>query len=131
MWLSLEGKQSCFDTVSQVKDSNGQPYACSYWANAPQNKEEACSAHGCTPFSDQCLNKYDATTPYGLPGPVAVSNLAQWDSVLQTAGTDEFTFHTKVSVVCVLVASACVLIWVADWLCLSVHASIDPVGDER
>ncbi len=84
LWQSADGKQGCYDSASQVVDTNGLPYTCAHWAlPGILNPEEACSAHSCMPFGGQCLNLYNQATPYGLPGAIAVTNIAQWDSVLQ------------------------------------------------
>ncbi len=84
LWQSADGKQGCYDSASQVVDANGVPYTCAHWAlPGILNPDEACSAHSCMPFGGQCLNLYNQATPYGLPGAIAVTNIAQWDSVLQ------------------------------------------------
>ena len=94
MWLSADGLQACWDNIGAEIDSYGHPYPCSYWAGEANYPSDACAAHGCTYVNNQCINTYSQETPYGQPGAIAVTNLAQWDSVQQTSGTDEFTFRT-------------------------------------
>jgi hypothetical protein len=95
-----DGRQVCFDNVGQVMlaHENIAARTCSYWqlANVGDTWAAACDAHGCTSFGTDCLNTYNSATPAGLPGAIAVSNIAQWDSMQQVANSRAFTFRTLI-----------------------------------